>query len=330
MKVEREIEATRLLNSRTAFGGDIYAHRRAARAFLQRAASGMFYRGGTGAAGGFPQFRSNFFFGNLHGECIVRVVLDGRRVVAQERLLENHYGRIGDIAEGADGAIYFSTSNRDGRDKHAEDDDRILRLVPVANSPTFYPTDKSEVSASPGSHIRKVDFDNFSYPFPDKPNGRKKIKLRDGEQPPTQFGKHGIPHNLGYGLSDVSFADLTGDGVEEAIVLMGLIHSGTSTAGYVYIYGMKKQRPVLLWSFEYGDRADGGLRNIYAEDGELVIELDGRNKIIGTDLYADDGTNRGDCCPDAFTRTRYRWQQGRFRRQGAAEVIFFTQTITYP
>ncbi|HKP71934.1 MAG TPA: PQQ-dependent sugar dehydrogenase, partial [Pyrinomonadaceae bacterium] len=92
-------------------------------------ASGMFYRGS--AAGGFPQFRGNFFFGNLRGECIIRVVLEGRRVVTQERLFERQYGRIRDIAEGPDGAIYFSTSNRDGRGKPASDDDRIFRLVPV-------------------------------------------------------------------------------------------------------------------------------------------------------------------------------------------------------
>lgn len=94
-------------------------------------ASGMFYHG-TAAAAGFQQFRGNFFFGNLRGECIIRVVLDGRRVVSQERLLEKQYGRIRDIVEGHDGAIYFSTSNRDGRGKPTKDDDRILRLVPLS------------------------------------------------------------------------------------------------------------------------------------------------------------------------------------------------------
>jgi aldose sugar dehydrogenase len=89
-------------------------------------ASAMFYRGSA-----FPQFRGNFFFGNLKGECIIRVVLDGRRVVSQERLLEGKYGRIREMAEGPDGAIYFSTSNRDGRGNPAKDDDRILRLAPV-------------------------------------------------------------------------------------------------------------------------------------------------------------------------------------------------------
>ena len=89
-------------------------------------ASGMFYRGSA-----FPQFRGNFFFGGLRGETIIRVVLDGRRVVSQERLLENKFGRIRDMAEGPDGAIYFSTSNKDGRGSPAGNDDRILRLVPV-------------------------------------------------------------------------------------------------------------------------------------------------------------------------------------------------------
>jgi glucose/arabinose dehydrogenase len=88
--------------------------------------SGMFYRGSV-----FPQFKGNFFFGCLRGQRIIRVTLDGRRVVSQENLLEKKYGRIRDLAEGPDGLIYFSTSNRDGRGQPAPDDDRILRLVPV-------------------------------------------------------------------------------------------------------------------------------------------------------------------------------------------------------
>ncbi len=89
-------------------------------------ASGMFYRGSA-----FPDFRGNFFFGCLRGARIIRVILDGRRVVSQENLLEGKYGRIRDIAEGPDSYLYFSTSNTDGRGTAAADDDRILRLVPV-------------------------------------------------------------------------------------------------------------------------------------------------------------------------------------------------------
>ena len=85
-----------------------------------------FYRGVA-----FPEFKNNFFFACLRGTAIIRVVLDGRRVISNEKLLEGQYGRIRDVVEGPDGAIYFSTSNRDGRGTPAKDDDRILRLVPV-------------------------------------------------------------------------------------------------------------------------------------------------------------------------------------------------------
>lgn len=88
-------------------------------------ASGMFYRGNA-----FPAFKGNFFFGCLRGEMLNRVVLDGRRVVSQEEIIKD-YGRIRDVAEGPDGYIYFSTSNRDGRGKPAPDDDRIIRLLPA-------------------------------------------------------------------------------------------------------------------------------------------------------------------------------------------------------
>lgn len=87
-------------------------------------ASGMFYRGSA-----FPKFQGNFFFGCLRGEMLIRVALDGRKVLGQEGVVKE-YGRIRDVAEGPDGYLYFSTSNRDGRGKPTDDDDRIMRLVP--------------------------------------------------------------------------------------------------------------------------------------------------------------------------------------------------------
>jgi glucose/arabinose dehydrogenase len=87
--------------------------------------SAMFY-----TATVFPQFSGNFFFGCLAGKRIIRVILDGRKVVSQENLLPNTYGRIREMEQGPDGYIYFSTSNRDGRGSPAADDDRIMRLVP--------------------------------------------------------------------------------------------------------------------------------------------------------------------------------------------------------
>ena len=89
-------------------------------------ASAAFYNGNE-----LLGFKGNFFFGCLRGTRIIRVVLDGRRVVSQENLLSETYGRIREIAEGPDGYIYFSTSNRYGRGRPAKEDDRIMRIVPV-------------------------------------------------------------------------------------------------------------------------------------------------------------------------------------------------------
>ena len=92
-------------------------------------ASGMFYRGNT-----FPEFKGNFFFGALKGQAIIRLVLNGKQIVSQDKLMEKQMGRIRDVAEAPDGTIYFSTSNRDGRGDATSTDDRILRIVPVENN----------------------------------------------------------------------------------------------------------------------------------------------------------------------------------------------------
>lgn len=36
----------------------------------------------------------------------------------------------------------------------------------------------------------------------------------------------------------------------------------------------------MIWDFDTGGRADGGLRQVYAEDGQLVIELYGKDRVV--------------------------------------------------
>ena len=79
-------------------------------------------------------FRNNIFFATLRGMHIHRAVLDTAnpsRLAAAERLFENRFGRIRDVITGPDGALYFCTSNRDGRTTPVAADDRIARIVPV-------------------------------------------------------------------------------------------------------------------------------------------------------------------------------------------------------
>ncbi len=91
-------------------------------------ASGAFYAGER-----LSGFRHNFFFGATRGQHLHRVVLAPpvfTTVQAHEALLQGVFGRIREVVTGPDGALYFTTSNRDGRAQPGPDDDQILRLVP--------------------------------------------------------------------------------------------------------------------------------------------------------------------------------------------------------
>jgi glucose/arabinose dehydrogenase len=70
-------------------------------------------------------------FVGLRGESLYRAMLDpvGQgSIVALERYLQGQYGRLRDVVEGPDGALYVSTSNKDGRGRPNPGDDRLLRV----------------------------------------------------------------------------------------------------------------------------------------------------------------------------------------------------------
>ncbi len=84
--------------------------------------SGMAYY--TGAA--FPAWRGNLFVGALSGERLVRLELEGERVVHEERLLRDLGHRIRDVRQGPEGHLYLLTDDSDGA---------LLRLEPVPEGP---------------------------------------------------------------------------------------------------------------------------------------------------------------------------------------------------
>jgi aldose sugar dehydrogenase len=82
------------------------------------APSGMaFYRGDA-----FPKWQGDLFVGAPAGELLVRLELDGERVLEEERLLEDALGRIRDVEVGPDGELYLLTDESDGG---------LYRLEPV-------------------------------------------------------------------------------------------------------------------------------------------------------------------------------------------------------
>jgi aldose sugar dehydrogenase len=86
------------------------------------APSGMVFYTGTL----FPAWRNSLFVGGLNSTSLVRLTLDGEKVVGEERLLQDlqpRRERIRDVRQGPDGALYVLTNGAPGR---------VLKLRPPA------------------------------------------------------------------------------------------------------------------------------------------------------------------------------------------------------
>jgi glucose/arabinose dehydrogenase len=71
----------------------------------------------------FPRWRGNAFIGGLKSQQLVRLELDGDRVVHEERLLRGELrARVRDVRQGPDGYLYLLTDETNGR---------VLRIEPA-------------------------------------------------------------------------------------------------------------------------------------------------------------------------------------------------------
>lgn len=149
------------------------------------------------------------------------------------------------------------------------------------------------------------DFENFKYPKSCIEGLSGPFKLKDGV--------FKYPKEYGYELELVreKYADVTNDGREEALVVLSIITTGTMKPRCVYIFELdqKTKKVKLLWDFQTGDRADGGLRRIYGENGNLVLEV-----------YSP-GNQTGACCPEYYLKQTYKWEGGKFRKQSEEQFV---------
>ena len=63
----------------------------------------------------YPGWKGSLFVGALRAEVLVRLTIDGRKVVGEERLLEDLKERIRDVRQGPDGWLYLLTDSGNGR-----------------------------------------------------------------------------------------------------------------------------------------------------------------------------------------------------------------------
>jgi hypothetical protein len=181
------------------------------------------------------------------------------------------------------------------------------------------------------SPLGNFDFKNFTYPLPrgwQNPDGAD-ITLVDGRVVPVSLAvnenmsdeeriERKSARRIGMSFVTVKYFDMTGDGNDEAIVVLKIETAGNAIPQVVYIYEWKDDKPELIWNFRTGDRADGGLKDIRPDNGEFTIELFGQDRFILGEV--ETGKVTGDeeqlCCPTYFTRSFYKWNGSTFLREG--------------
>ena len=217
---------------------------------------------------------------------------------------------------------------------HAEASAPAPAPQPLASPSSDMPNLQAEIlddrfkdSASP---LSSFDFKNFTYPLPrgwQNPDGTD-LTLTDGKRLPiSKFVTDDMEDDekaearalrrIGMSYVTTRYLDVTGDGQDEAIVILKVETTGNAIPQLVYVYEWKDDKPELIWNFRTGDRADGGLKDLRMENGEVVIELFGQDRFLlgETETSKITGDEEQLCCPTCFTRTFYKWNGRNFQLQ---------------
>ena len=105
---------------------------------------------------------------------------------------------------------------------------------------------------------------------------------------------------------EIMFADVTGDGRDEAIVP---VFSGGTLGNLAYlVYTMKSGKPALVLTRTLDRSSAGGLK-MTVEGGRLV------------EVSAEYGPSDPFCCPSVLKRTAFRWDGAMLQVAGEERVI---------
>ena len=238
--------------------------------------------------------------------------------------------------------VLISASCRSGVEAEQQNAPVVEQAQPVPAQPAA----NSQPSASPfpnlqaeitddrfkttDSELGQFDFRNFTYPLPRgwRHPESKDITLDNGKIKPIAANvsddmsdemraEAKASRRIGMSYVTTRFIDLTGDGKDEAVVILKVETAGSAIPQLVYVYEWKDGKPELIWNFRTGDRADGGLKDIRVENGVVVVELYGQDRFLlgETETSKITGDEEQLCCPLFFTRTNYKWNGRTFLLQ---------------
>jgi hypothetical protein len=161
-------------------------------------------------------------------------------------------------------------------------------------------------AAIPATGVRAIDWRNRPYVL----TGLGTITVRDGR---AEFALDDEGKVSASGATPASlrvepplFAEIDGDGTEDAVIGSVLGTGGTGQFSSIAVYTVRRGEVVALGEIPGGDRGDGGIRRVAIEAGAVIVE---RNVLSEGD---------GACCASTWRRERWIWRDGQLVEDTAA------------
>ena len=192
----------------------------------------------------------------------------------------------------------------------------LLLSVVFFTATTFTQRPRKRVSSPSGAvaanNIRQVDFKNFIYQF-----RGKQIRLRKGEYDGRDIEGHWqFGRNFQTDGDLLSYGDLTGDGKEEAVVVLMNDVTGSYNAveQYGFIYSVRDGQVIKLADFKAGHgpcgepRVECSVNSVGIESGLLTVD-----RAVSTE-------NDANCCPSGHRSRSYRLNGNRLIEVAAPSI----------
>jgi hypothetical protein len=141
-----------------------------------------------------------------------------------------------------------------------------------------------------GPEIRSIDWQNRTYDL----DGIGQVKVVHGEASfPIPDGGTGS-----YSIAAPLYADLDGDGIEDAVILSVTSTGGTGHFSQIEIFTIRDHKLSSLGAIPGGDRGDGGIHHVALDGRAVIVE---RNQLAEGD---------GVCCASKSQHERWEWKNG--------------------
>jgi hypothetical protein len=154
--------------------------------------------------------------------------------------------------------------------------------------------------------VRAIDWQNHTYALDELgpvtvKNGTADFAISDDNKAVEAGAGSGS-----YRVDPPRYADVDGDGIEDAIIASVTSTGGTGHFSEIRIYTVRAGKIVELGAIAGGDRGDGGIRRVALDGSAVIVE---RNVLAEGD---------GVCCASGAQRERWVWKAGEMVEDTAA------------